>query len=215
MAVDDKDQRQNKETVRRGYDTISHSYRSDDAARSDQPEGTAAYRTWVSELAPLLDPGGKVVDLGCGAGIPATKVLADAGFDVLGIDFSEVQIERARSLVPNAAFECADMASWDAEDSTIDAVVSLYALIHLPVEDQHHLISRVAHWLRPHGYFLAIVGHKAWSGTADFFGAPMYWEQTDEDTYLKWMNEVGLTPEWHRFIPEGDSGHTLVLASRR
>ena len=68
MAVGDKDQRQNKQIVRRGYDSISHSYRPDDAARSNQPEGTAAYRTWVTELTRLLDPGAKVVDLGCGAG---------------------------------------------------------------------------------------------------------------------------------------------------
>jgi cyclopropane fatty-acyl-phospholipid synthase-like methyltransferase len=203
MAATDKDQKHNKSLVRRGYDSISHLYRSENAARSDQPEGSAAYRTWVAELAVLLDPGAKIVDLGCGAGVPATKSLADAGFNVLGIDFSEVQIERARSLVPNAAFECADMASWDTEDSTVDAVVSFYALIHLPVEDQRNLITRISRWLRPQGYFLAI------------FGAPMYWEQTDEATYLKWMAEAGLTPEWHRFIPEGDSGHTLVLASHR
>ena len=200
--------------VRRGYDLISYSYRSDEAARSDQPEGSAAYRTWVAEFAVLLDPGAKVVDLGCGAGVPATKALADAGFDVLGIDFSEVQIERAHSLVPNATFECIDMVSWDADDSTIDAVVSFYALIHLPLEDQRNLITRISRWLRPYGYFLAIVGHKAWSGTAEFLGSPMYWEQTDEATYLKWMNEAGLAPQWHRFIPEGDSGHTLVLAKR-
>ena len=149
-------------------------------------------------------------------GIPATKALAlaDGGFDVLGIDFSEVQIGRARSLVPNAAFECADMVSWDAEDSTIDAVVSFYAFIHLPLEDQRNLITRISRWLRPNGYLLAIVGHEAWSGTAEFFGSPMYWEQAGEATYLKWMAEVGLAPQWHRFIPEVDSGHTLVLAKR-
>lgn len=214
MAVSDEQRRRHEEIVRRGYDSISHSYRPDDAARTDQPEGAAAYRTWARELASLLNPGATILDLGCGAGIPATKALADAGFDVRGVDFSEVQITRARSLVPNAVFECADMVSWDVEDGSFDAVVSFYALIHLSIEDQYRLISRVARWLTPHGYFLAIVGHEASSGTGEFFGAPMYWEQADEATYLERMNEIGFTPEWHRYIPEGGSGHTLVLACR-
>jgi hypothetical protein len=83
------------------------------------------------------------------------------------------------------------MVSWDVEDGSFDAVVSFYALIHLSIEDQYRLISCVARWLTLHGYFLAIVGHEAWSGTGKFFGAPMWWEQADEATYLEWMNEIG------------------------
>jgi hypothetical protein len=33
-----------------------------------------------------------------------------------------------------------------------------------------------------------------------------------EATYLEWLDEAGLAPVWHRCVPEGDGGHTLVLA---
>ena len=44
------------------------------------------------------------MDLGCGAGIPATRELADHGLRVLGVDSSAVQIRRAHQLVPAARF---------------------------------------------------------------------------------------------------------------
>lgn len=83
--------------VRRGYDAISLAYRSDagDAAASSA-EDVSRYAGWVAELADLLRPGARVVDLGCGAGIPATRELASHGLQVLGVDFSAVQLGRAQ-----------------------------------------------------------------------------------------------------------------------
>jgi len=40
----------------------------------------------------------------------------------------------------------------------------------------------------------------------------MFWDHADTQTYLTWLEQAGLLPQWHRFIPEGNSGHTLVLA---
>ncbi|MDQ6615012.1 MAG: class I SAM-dependent methyltransferase [Actinomycetota bacterium] len=155
-----------------------------------------------------------MLDLGCGAGVPAARLLVEAGFEVAGIDISEVQIERARSLVPGARFSCADMVTWEAMPASFDAVVSFYALIHVPLEDQRRLIPRLARWLRMGGYLLAIVGHERWTGVEDYMGAPMFWDHADTETYLAWMRAAGLAPLWHRYIPEGASGHTLALAQR-
>ena len=101
MPEGDNEREHQRDLVRRGYDRISRSFRRhDETLDRGEPEGTAGYRTWVDELASLLESGARILDLGCGAGIPATKILAHAGLEVLGNDISEVQIERARSLVP-------------------------------------------------------------------------------------------------------------------
>jgi hypothetical protein len=42
--------------------------------------------------------------------------------------------------------------------------------------------------------------------------APMFWDHADRDTYLRWLDDAGFEVVWHRFVPEGDGGHTLVLA---
>jgi SAM-dependent methyltransferase len=144
--------------------------------------------------------------------VPATKLLAEKSFDVLGLDISAVQILRARQLVPGAKFEQADMATWEHEAGAFDAVVSFYALIHLPIQDQRDLLPKIRRWLRPGGYLLAIVGFQQWTGIEDYFGAPMFWDHADRESYLAWLTDAGLSPLWDRFVPEGSVGHTLVFA---
>jgi hypothetical protein len=90
--------------------------------------------------------------------------------------------------------------------------VSFYALIHLPLADQHALFPRIRRWLRPGGYLLAITGAQRWTGTERYLGADMFWDHADTATYLDWLAAARLTPIWHRHIPEGDSGHSLILA---
>jgi hypothetical protein len=52
--------------------------------------------------------------------------------------------ERARTLVPGARFIQSDMADVSFADGTFDAIISLYALIHLPVDEQPGVLSREA-----------------------------------------------------------------------
>ena len=202
-----------RDLVRRGYDAISLAYRSD----GGEPDGSTAedtsrYAGWVADLARLLPPRARVVDLGCGAGIPATRELDDHGLQVIGVDFSAVQLRRARGLVPGASLVQADMTALHLAPASVDAVVSFYALIHVPLADQQPLFPRIRSWLRPGGYFLAIVGAGRWTGTEPYLGAEMFWDHADTDTYLRWFEAARLTPVWHRYIPEGKSGHTLILA---
>jgi SAM-dependent methyltransferase len=202
-----------RDLVRRGYDSISLAYRGDEGhADAGSAEDVSRYAGWVADLAGLLRPGARVVDLGCGAGIPATRELASHGLQVLGVDFSAVQLRRARRLVPGARLIQADMTALALRLASTDAVVSFYALIHVPVADQQALFPRIRDWLRPGGYFLATVGATQWTGTAPYLGAGMFWDHADTGTYLRWFEAARLTPLWHRYVPEGGSGHTLVLA---
>jgi SAM-dependent methyltransferase len=202
-----------RDLVRRGYDVISRAYRDDEGrARAGTDEDTDHYAEWVAELARLLRPGATVLDLGCGAGVPATKLLTERNLDVLGLDISAVQIARARKLVPAATFVQADMVTWEHEPASFDAVVSFYALIHVPIQDQRDLLPKIRRWLRPAGYLLAIVGSERWSGIEDYLGTPMFWDHADRETYLGWLSAARLLPLWDRFVPEGNAGHTLVMA---
>jgi cyclopropane fatty-acyl-phospholipid synthase-like methyltransferase len=163
---------------------------------------------------PLLDDGDPVLDLGCGCGVPATAILAER-FAVTGVYISPVQVERARRLVPAAQFVCQDMSQADFPAESFAAIVSFLAIIHVPVEEQPGIFRKLSRWLRPGGYLLATVGTRAWTGTEeDWHGAPMYWSHADRETYLAWLTDVGFDVLWTRFIPEGDSGHTLLLAKR-
>src|ERR1019366_3795800 len=181
-------------------------YRSDDGqAAPASGEDVSRYAGWVTGLTDLLRPGARVLDLGCGAGIPATRELADHGLQVIGVDFSAVQLLRAQRLVQ------ADMTALHLKPASLDAVVSFYALIHVPLADQQALFPRIRDWLRPGGLFLAIVGAQRWTGTERYLGTDMFWDHADTGTYLRWLQAAGLTPVWSRFIPEGDTEHSLIL----
>ena len=197
-----------KDLVRKGYDIVSERYRGDDG------ESPYPYEEYLTALRPLLSPGDAVVDLGCGCGLPIAGELA-ADFDVTGVDLSPVQIERAQALVPEATFVCADMASVELPADHFAAVVSFYALIHVPVEEHPAILRRTFGWLKPGGHLLAIVGARHLEYTAeDYLGAPMYWSHADAPTYRAWLREIGFDLVWDRFVPEGEGGHTLVLARR-
>jgi SAM-dependent methyltransferase len=65
---------------------------------------------------------GLVVDLGCGSGLWARKVV-DAGYEVVGIDMSSAMIAMARSKVPEGCFRRQSLFSADLP--RCDAVTSL------------------------------------------------------------------------------------------
>lgn len=196
--------------VQRGYDQLSHRYRDD----HDTP---AEYAPWLAHLQGQLRADAAVLDLGCGCGVPVARTLADHGHRVTGVDLSEVQINRARQLVPGATFLRADATRVAFPDRTFDAVVCLYALIHMPLEAQPRLLRRIATWLRPGGLLLVTTGARAWTGTQDnWLGgtAAMWWSHTDAAGYRDWITRAGLRIESERFVPEADSGHQLFWARR-
>jgi ubiquinone/menaquinone biosynthesis C-methylase UbiE len=204
MATDPAD------LVRSGYNALSRHYRGDD-------DTTEQYDRWLADLLVRLPEHGHVLDIGCGCGVPVARRLTAAGHQVTGVDISDVQIERARSLVPDATFIRADAAVLDLPDESFDAVVCLYALIHMPLDQQPRLLHGIARWLRPGGWLLATTGQDAWTGTEDnWLGGPatMWWSHTDATTYLSWLHQSGLRVTDQRFIPDGDSGHALFWAQR-
>jgi SAM-dependent methyltransferase len=205
-----------KDIVRAGYDKISHAYRGDAIDRDDP--GMAAYVQWVGELVALLPSGGAVLELGCGNGVPVAQLLAKAGFAVAGVDISPVQIGRAQANVPTGRFVCADMTALEFPAQSFAAIVSFYAIIHVPLAEQPGLLANMYGWLQPGGYLMATLGANTWTGTEEDWlevaGAQMYWSHADTATYRQWLQDQGFVICWERFVPEGDGGHSLFLAQR-
>lgn len=201
-----------KEVVRRGYDALSVRY-------DEAYGGETKYADWIAELCGRLGAGGgaRVLDLGCGSGVPMARALDRAGHRVTGVDISEVQVRRAREAVPGAEFVRADATELDFADGSFDAAVSLYALIHIPLAEQPPLLARLGRWIRPGGTLLAVTGHTAYTGTDDDWlggGAPMWWSHADAATYRTWLREAGFAVDREEFVPEGDGGAALFWARR-
>ena len=204
-----------KDIVREGYDQVSLAYRGDETDTSD--EMYQQYKAWVDEISFSLKKDSSVLDLGCGCGSPSTKLLSET-FNVIGVDISPVRIQRAKNLVPNATFVCGDMCELEFGKEKFDAVVSFYAIIHVPEKEQPELLSRIWQWLKPEGYFLFSAGYTKWTGREENWlgveGGNMYWSHAAKETYLQWLKMSGFDVIWDRFIPEGLSGHSLFFAKK-
>ena len=194
-----------KRIVADGYDAIAERY-ADWAASFESP--TLA---WVDKLLARLEDGAQVLELGCGGGGPATQALA-ARHEVLGVDISPRQVERARERVPGARFLCADATGLELEPARFDAVVSLHMLGHVPRVEQAPLLRSIADWLKPGGRLLATMG----TGGApdevedDWLGAPMFFASFDERTNLQLLEDAGFVVEEAKVIPVEEPGHGVV-----
>lgn len=200
-----------KSIVQQGYDRLGSRYRAH--YEKTNPE---RYIHWLSELAELLPPNANLLELGCADGIPTAHFLSQH-FRYLGVDISPIQIEQARTNVPNAHFEAADMSALTFPDSTFDGIIALYSIIHLPLAEQPALLKAVYQWLKPNGYFLCVVGNTGWTGTeSDWIepGTLMYWSHTDATSYQSWFIATGFTIVDSCFVAEGKGGHTFFLLKK-
>jgi SAM-dependent methyltransferase len=94
-----------------------------------------------------LAPPARVLDLGCGSGLPTARQLLDAGIDVVGIDESAVMLELAEQQAPGGRYLHRDMRDV-ADLGEFDAVVAFFSLIMLPRRDIPALISQLHSQLR-------------------------------------------------------------------
>jgi trans-aconitate methyltransferase len=89
----------------------------------------------------------RVLDLGCGSGLPTAQQLLGAGHEVVGVDESSVMLELARRQAPGGHYLHRDMRDV-ADLGEFDAVVAFFSLIMLPRRDIPSLLTRLHSQLR-------------------------------------------------------------------
>ena len=182
--------------VRAAYDRCAMEYAS---------QRSASAGAELNLIEERLAPGSRVLDVGCGAGIPVSRQLADK-FDVMGIDISLSMIAMARKNVPSARFIRADVLETGIPAAGFDAIVSYYAIFHIPRQEHRKLFGRFARWLRPGGLLLFTVAPKddGPGYTEDgFFGETMYWSNFGPGTYRKILAETGFEIEQEGIVGGG------------
>jgi len=133
-----------------GYERVSAQFL---AGRGRAPS-TAIGASVVREWARTLPRGATVIDLGCGSGLPITKVLVDEGLSVCGVDASPSMVRAFRENFPELAVVCEAVEESSFFERTFDGVVSWGLIFLLGLDDQRRLIQRVARILRPGGRLL-------------------------------------------------------------
>ncbi len=196
-----------------GYDAMIDTWESWAGSIEDDPR-----HEWCADLAVRLDPGARVLELGCGGGTHETQVLA-VDFDLTGVDLSERQLERARKRVPAGDFRRGDFTTITFEPGSFAAVVSFYAFNHVPRELLAPLLTRIATWLGPSGWFMAAFGTSDLEGwTGEFLGATTFFSSYEPEINSGLVRTAGLSIERDEVVsisePEGPVRFQWILARR-
>ncbi len=98
-----------------------------------------------------------LLDVGCG-GMTFTRLLAEQGANVLGIDPDAVQAQKNRSadLPTNMRFEEAGAGRLPACDDAFDGVCFAYSLHHIPAEMYPEMFGEVFRVLKAGGFVYVI-----------------------------------------------------------
>jgi ubiquinone/menaquinone biosynthesis C-methylase UbiE len=197
--------------VQEGYDRIGQRYLA--ARTSHEGEDLAL----LSDLATRLVPEALVLDAGCGGGVPVMTRLVEAGLEPVGLDLSGIQLALARARVPEAALVQADLAALPFGDGSFEALVSYYAVIHVPRSDHRAVLGEFRRVLSPGGFALLCLGAGDLPEDRDtYLGAPMFWSHFDAPTNLQLLQDAGFQVLWDRLVtdPIDDARHLFALARR-
>ncbi len=196
----------NKGLIREGYNEAAYSY--------SKTRNQFSNLKYLKKLASLLKPNSTIFDIGCGAGLPVTKYFVDLEHTVLGIDVSPIQIELARKNIPQASFDVKDMSELKKSRYKVDAVVSFYAIFHIPREEHEELFKKINSFLPEGGLLLVTMGSSDWEGTDGFHGVDMWWSHYDAKQNIKLVTRAGFEILMDEIDTSAGEKHQIILARK-
>jgi cyclopropane fatty-acyl-phospholipid synthase-like methyltransferase len=198
------------EQVTAAYDRIAEAWRAGRAAAGPEFRG----RILLDRLIAPLPGDARILDVGCGCGIPIARHLADLGFRVAGLDGSARMVELARQAVPEADFLHGDMRTAEVA-GPFDAVVAWDSVFHLPRSEHAAMFGRFGSWLRPGGRLLVSLGGSGDDGfTSEMHGETFFYSGHEPSEALELLRGAGFRIEHWEVDDPSSRGHIAVLAVR-
>ncbi|KFZ23778.1 hypothetical protein V502_01735 [Pseudogymnoascus sp. VKM F-4520 (FW-2644)] len=198
-----------RQLVEQGYDKIANTYL--EWTTSKKTPRLAYTEKMLSKMNAPSDA--VVLELGCGAGVPGTRLLASRCRKVIANDISKAQIELAKTRVEGAHvdFRQGDMTKLEFEPASLDAVVAFYSIFHLPRDEQPVLFKKIYSWMKPGSYLLCnLAGTDIPGSTAEnWLGSSMYWSSFDVETNLGLLREAGFAVAEHEILEDDEDGKII------
>lgn len=163
----------------------------------------------VGRWAQALPPGGTVLDIGCGTGLPIARCLADRGLQLFGIDPSPRMVAAFRAYLPDAAVACEGAEASGFFGRRFDGAVAIGVLFLLPEAAQAEVIARVGRALRPGGRFLFSAPRACCTWTDSLTGRPS--RSLGEARYHALFARAGLAPIGSQ-VDRGDNHYFEAVA---
>lgn len=171
----------------------------------------------IVDFAEKVEPKGKILDIGCGTGLPIAKYLSGHNFNVTGIDASDKMIAVAKSNeIRNAHFCTYDFFEFES-DEKYNGIIAWDSLFHFPKERQKEIYGKIYNLLAPGGFFLFTHGKEEDEHVDEMFGEPFYYSCLSKDFVLDLIKKIGFELKYsiEHFIEEKDQRDWVVLVQKR
>lgn len=188
-------------------------YEAQAAAYDAQRSRSLFEARWLARFAACLPQGGRVLDLGCGAGEPIARWFLSEGFALTGVDFAAAMLEIARQRWPEGDWRQADMRSLDLPER-FDGIIAWDSLLHLDEADQRETLRRMAAHLRPGGALLFTTGPEAGSAEGRAGTAKVAHASLSPAGYALLLEELGLRLTGFLAEDPDCESHSVMMARR-
>ncbi len=191
----------------REYDLIADWYASERVDRTGVSEALALVKT--------LPFRARVLDIGCGNGLPITEAIVAADAQVVGIDSAPEMLARFRLNLPATPVVRGVAQTLPFADATFDGAVAWGVMFHLPQAEEVNVIASVARILKPGGSFLFTagdVGDDSGDHIGIMNGVEFHYYSFTTEGYRRVLVDHGLQlVDFHK--DQGENGYYLAARS--
>lgn len=193
----------NPEDILPTYDRIARAY-------GKSRDRTLFERKWLDRMLSHA-PGKRVLDLGCGTGVPIARYLTDRRARVTGIDGAQGMVDQFQANMPGSDVYHADMRGLDL-GLEFDAILAWNSFFHLCPDDQKAMFATFAAHSAPRAVLMFTTGPGAGEPVGCVEGKSVYHSSLDPDEYKALFAENGF--EMIVFVPEDPecNGHSIWMA---
>lgn len=171
-------------------------------------------RAWIERFLDLLQPGARVLDIGCGSGIPIASYLVARGHTVTGVDGSPEMLALFRSNLPEETAEVADMRSLNLE-RRYGGLIAWDSLFHLTPYDQRMMFSIFRNHAETDAPLLFTSGPAFGDAVGTLENEPLYHASLDPDEYRRLLDLHGFDVVAYVPVDPNCGGRTIWLAQQR
>ncbi|QTD55610.1 class I SAM-dependent DNA methyltransferase [Parasphingorhabdus cellanae] len=169
-------------------------------------------KPWLDRFASALPASGRLLDLGCGSGIPVAGYFLEKGYDLVGVDYSPTMIDLARQHFPQAQWKVQDITKLKL-NGQFDGIYSWDGFFHLSVAQQRDVIPSLCQSTKSGGSIMLTIGTGEGEVTGTVGGETVYHASLDPKEYKELFKEYGFADVQYVSKDPESLGRSVLLAS--
>ena len=191
------------------YERRAHDWAGDRARQTVFIE-----KAWLDRFIALVQPGGTVLDLGCGPGRPMAAYLVANGLDVCGVDSSTAMIAMARENLLSREFIVADMRTLSL-GRRFSGILAWDSFFHLAPDAQRRMFPIFRDHAAPGAPLMLTSGPQHGESIGQLRGEPLYHASLAPEEYRYLLDNHGFDVVAETMEDPDCGGHSVWLARRK